>query len=117
VLRREIHDSKFAAAVADALRYSPSARQARLAKASTNPQQVISTSIVYKRNPDVVAEVLLRAKGHCELCGSAAPFNRKSDDTPYLEVHHKVQLAHGGDDTVANAVAACPNCHRREHCG
>ncbi|MGE8574311.1 MAG: HNH endonuclease signature motif containing protein [Burkholderia contaminans] len=28
-----------------------------------------------------------------------------------------VQLADGGEDTTENAVAVCPNCHRRAHCG
>ena len=30
---------------------------------------------------------------------------------PYLEVHHIIQLAKGGPDTIKNAVALCPNCH------
>jgi len=34
-----------------------------------------------------------------------------------LEVHHKVPLAEGGDDTVENAIALCPNCHRHAHYG
>nr|WP_275041241.1 HNH endonuclease signature motif containing protein [Halomonas meridiana] len=46
-----------------------------------------------------------------------APFNRKSDGSPYLEVHHRKPLAEGGDDTVANAIALCPNCHRAAHYG
>lgn len=40
-----------------------------------------------------------------------------SNESPYLEVHHKVPLALGGDDTVANATALCPNCHRQNHFG
>jgi 5-methylcytosine-specific restriction protein A len=74
-------------------------------------------STVYQRNPDVVAEVLARANGVCEGCQSPAPFIRAKDGTPYLEVHHNVQLALGGDDTVKNAVALCPNCHRKAHFG
>ncbi|WP_429628901.1 HNH endonuclease [Tunturiibacter psychrotolerans] len=34
---------------------------------------------------------------------------------PYLECHHIVWLARGGDDTIENTVAMCPNCHRRMH--
>ena len=37
--------------------------------------------------------------------------------TPYLEVHHRVPLAENGEDTVKNAVAICPNCHRKAHDG
>ncbi|MGH8437576.1 MAG: HNH endonuclease [Pseudomonas sp.] len=33
------------------------------------------------------------------------------------EVHHKVRLADGGLDTVENAIAVCPNCHRQAHFG
>jgi len=69
------------------------------------------------RNPDVIAEVLERANGICEYCGNPAPFNRASDGTPYLEIHHKKPLSQGGDDSVENAVALCPNCHREDHFG
>jgi 5-methylcytosine-specific restriction protein A len=34
-----------------------------------------------------------------------------------LEVHHKIRLADGGFDTVENAIAVCPNCHRQCHHG
>lgn len=60
---------------------------------------------VFQRNPDVIAEVLIRAKGICEKCGKDAPFKRSSDGTPYLEVHHIKRLADGGEDTVENAIA------------
>lgn len=72
---------------------------------------------VFNRNPDVVAEVLRRANGICENCNKLAPFNRKKDGTPFLEVHHKVRLADGGEDTVENAIGTCPNCHREFHFG
>jgi len=77
-------------------------------------QQEVWTTI-FKRNPDVAAEVLERAKGSCEKCSKPAPFNRRSDGTPYLEVHHTKPLAAGGQDTVQNAIALCPNCHRQVH--
>jgi len=44
-------------------------------------------------------------------------FIRKKDNTPYLEVHHKIQLAEGGEDSIENAIAVCPNCHRELHFG
>jgi 5-methylcytosine-specific restriction protein A len=93
------------------------ARAERIAKAPRKPSQRIVQSVVFDRNPDVVAEVLLRANGKCEYCNSQAPFIRKKDKTPYLEVHHKQQLSHGGEDTVENAIAVCPNCHRQAHHG
>jgi 5-methylcytosine-specific restriction protein A len=116
-LSQKVHCSRLEAAVVDAQRDSPAARKARLAAAPKKPERMQSTCVVYRRNPDVVAEVLLRANGTCEVCGRDAPFKRRADNSPYLEVHHKVQLAHGGDDTVENALAACPNCHREAHCG
>jgi 5-methylcytosine-specific restriction endonuclease McrA len=68
----------------------------------------------FVRCPEVVAWILMRAGGVCELCGEAAPFER-ADRTPYLEVHHVRPLADGGPDTVDNAVALCPTCHRAVH--
>lgn len=92
-------------------------RLARLATASKKPRRLRVITTSFERNPDVVAEVLHRAAGKCEMCTAPAPFNRRSDSTPYLEVHHRIQLAAGGDDTVDNAVAVCPNCHRKSHFG
>jgi len=92
-------------------------RALRLALAPKKPVEVQVVSRAFKRNPDVIVEVLHRAAGKCEFCNALAPFARLSDGSPYLEVHHKVTLAAGGDDTVDNAYALCPNCHRREHFG
>jgi len=92
-------------------------RLSRLKVAPKNPQRIESTITFYQRNPDVVAEVLLRANGICENCMKPAPFHRAKDNTPFLEVHHKKQLASGGEDSVTNAIALCPNCHRKEHYG
>jgi hypothetical protein len=91
------------------------ARQSRLATAPKIPEKIETTTISFRRNPDVVAEVLLRAEGKCEKCLQPAPFKRASNGSPYLEVHHRVMLAAGGEDTVTNAIALCPNCHRAAH--
>ncbi len=92
-------------------------RKERLQVANKIPDKIKSEVVLYKRNNDVIAEVLLRAKGKCELCKNEAPFQRATDNTPYLEVHHKIFLSEGGEDTVENAIALCPNCHRQEHFG
>jgi 5-methylcytosine-specific restriction protein A len=73
-------------------------------------------SFVYNRDPKVVAFVEERAQGKCELCRSAAPFNRP-DGTPFLEVHHVIPISEGGEDTPENTAALCPNCHRACHYG
>lgn len=103
--------------VALASSQSQQQRLARLAKAPKNPKTIRTVSTAFVRNPDVVAEVLFRAEGHCEECKRPAPFVSKATGDPYLEVHHITPLAQGGDDTVANAWALCPNCHREKHFG
>lgn len=70
----------------------------------------------FVRDPNVIAWVLEQAAGACEACGDKAPFQR-DDGQPYLEVHHVRPLAEGRPDTVDNAVACCPNCHRHLHHG
>ena len=92
-------------------------RQAQLNASPKLPEKVARLVETFKRSPYVVAEVLHRAAGVCGACLKAAPFTRKKDGVPYLEVHHRRQLAHGGEDTVANAIAVCPNCHRELHYG
>lgn len=113
----EAIQEQFARNVAKAIADDPAARRERLARAPKKPGTATVTAQVFLRNYDVVAEVLHRANGVCQICGKVAPFKRSKDGTPYLEVHHRVQLADGGEDTVENAVAACPNCHREAHYG
>jgi len=98
-----------------ASRKDANGRAERLQKAKRYPEQYVTAQLAFRRNPDVVAEVLERAKGECEKCRKPAPFIRRSDGSPYLEVHHKHALADGGEDTVVNALAICPNCHREAH--
>lgn len=92
-------------------------KQVKNPKGNKRPQKRIVTIEVYERDPEVVAAVLLAANGKCSDCNKNAPFARKNDNTPYLEVHHIKPLSKGGEDTVANAVALCPNCHRKKHYG
>jgi 5-methylcytosine-specific restriction protein A len=94
-----------------------SERLQRLAKAKKRPSEYVVKTKVYSRNPDVIAEVLYQAQGICQSCDNGAPFVRAADGAPYLEVHHRIPLAMGGDDTVENAIALCPNCHRERHFG
>jgi 5-methylcytosine-specific restriction protein A len=70
----------------------------------------------FERDPLVQAWVLQQAKGVCEGCERPAPFC-STDGLPYLELHYLRPLAEGGGDTVTNAVALCPNCHREIHHG
>lgn len=103
--------------VVKSLGESATKRQKRLLTANRIPTRIKTTTWTFNRNPDVVAEVLAQANGNCQKCNSEAPFKRKSDGTPYLEVHHKIFLSDGGEDTVENSIALCPNCHRELHFG
>jgi 5-methylcytosine-specific restriction protein A len=63
----------------------------------------------------IVAEYAKRkAAGTCQLCNKPAPFKNR-DGEPYLEVHHIIPLEEGGQDSIENVVALCPNCHRKMH--
>lgn len=56
----------------------------------------------------------LRSNGTCELCENPAPFRDKFN-RPFLETHHIIFLSQGGQDSVENVAALCPNCHRKIH--
>lgn len=108
--------SEFEKAVDAALELSPPERKELLKNENKTPELIAVTTRVYKRSPYVVAEVLSRANGKCQNCKSDAPF-LKVDGTPFLEVHHIEWLSNGGEDSVKNAIALCPNCHRQAHYG
>ncbi|MDV1267678.1 HNH endonuclease [Citrobacter freundii] len=108
--------SEFEVAVEAAAKLPSLVRQDILATESKTPERIVVTKRDFKRNPYVVAEVLLRANGKCQSCKRDAPF-LKEDGTPFLEVHHIEWLSKGGEDSVENAIALCPNCHREAHYG
>lgn len=80
------------------------------------PEKTYFNVTNYARDPKVKAWVLKEANGQCECCEADAPFTT-AEGEPFLEVHHLRRLADGGSDTVSNAVALCPNCHREMHYG
>lgn len=88
--------------------------KARAKRAKTKPALRIAQTTSYVRDAAVAEYAKRLAKGHCDLCEKAAPFHNKQKEA-YLECHHIVWLAKGGDDTVENTVALCPNCHRKMH--
>ncbi|WP_421511460.1 HNH endonuclease [Enterobacter sp. JS8-1] len=109
---------EFDEAIRESFNLAPEERKKRLKEInSTIPVTRRVLAIVFVRSPDVVAEVLHRAMGNCEKCHKPAPFHRSKDNTPYLEVHHIIPLSKGGEDTIENAIAVCPNCHRQAHFG
>lgn len=82
-------------------------------KGIEKPEQSQSSGKSFVRDPEVRAWVRQQAKGKCEGCGKPAPFEKSG--SPFLEVHHVKHLAQEGSDRPSNAVALCPNCHRRCH--
>jgi len=78
------------------------------------PKEARTSAKRYITDPNVAVYAKRQAGGKCQLCTQPAPFNYGEGD-PYLEVHHIVWLAKGGEDTPQNAVALCPNCHRKMH--
>lgn len=78
------------------------------------PHLAPNSSTLYVRDPMVRAWVRKTASGICESCYQPGPFVRV-DGSRFLEVHHVKHLAKKGSDRPSNAVALCPNCHRRCH--
>ena len=85
-------------------------------KGNKRPRKLQRMTTYYERDPEVVAWVVEQANGRCEACGNSAPFE-KDDGSLFLEVHHLRNLSDSGSDTIDNAVALCPNCHRELHYG
>lgn len=102
-------------AIAEAKQMSISEREALLAQVPKKPRQVITTTTHLEYSPIIIAQRLALAEGKCEKCGHKAPFTNPIDGTPYLEVHHIKAIKDGGEDTLDNTIALCPNCHKEVH--
>jgi hypothetical protein len=83
-------------------------------KGNQKPTKRSVTTFSFQRDAGIVADAEERAGGKCELCDQVAPFLR-NDGTPFLEVHHIIQLSDHGPDVLENVAALCPNCHRACH--
>lgn len=94
-------------------RYRRRAADLEIPAGIDRPQATTAQSQQFVRDPRVRGWVERQADGNCELCGERT-FTRP-DGSWYIEVHHVVPLAEGGSDTVDNAVALCPSCHRACH--
>mgnify|MGYP001806121843 CR=1 FL=1 len=114
---KEEQDENFEEKIEEARKLTKEERLSRLKNYPEYPTSSEKKTISYNRNQYVVAEVLERANGKCEFCMQDAPFGRTTDGTPFLEVHHIEHLSDGGKDTIDNAIALCPNCHRGAHYG
>lgn len=81
---------------------------------SNSGQQRSQNTTTYMRDRYVSEYAKQRANGVCQLCNLPAPFI-DGDGKPYLESHHIIWLSDGGEDSISNTVALCPNCHRKMH--
>jgi hypothetical protein len=86
-------------------------------QAAGKPARKTRTVQDFVRNPYVVAAALLRSAGACEMPDCTRRLFRRDDGSNFLEVHHITPLGEGGDDTLVNAAALCPSCHRELHFG
>ena len=111
------HQQELEKEIENARQLNKEERLEKSAKYENLPKKIVTQSFDYQRNPFVIIDALERAKGICEKCNRKAPFLRDKDNSPYLEIHHKLPLSEGGEDTLDNVVALCPNCHRQAHYG
>lgn len=88
------------------------ANQKSASNQNESQYRTVKTNI-YERDPYIRDHVKNLANGVCQLCEQDAPF--EVDGKPFLHVHHIEYLANGGEDTIGNSIAVCPNCHSRIH--
>jgi 5-methylcytosine-specific restriction enzyme A len=86
----------------------------KIKKQNKKPGKRDVITLQYIRSPELAELIKRRANGKCDLCQKPAPFTTK-DKIPYLECHHIIWLSQGGEDSIENTVALCPNCHRKMH--
>ena len=85
--------------------------------APKKPETEEVTTKRLKRSDHVAAVVKQMADFKCEVDTCSYQGFEKSDGDQYIEIHHLDQLSDGGEDSIDNAVAVCPNCHRMLHFG
>jgi hypothetical protein len=84
---------------------------------ATRPRAKFLRTRAYDRDPLVIAIGRKRAKHRCEVKDCSHPTFETVDGDPYVEIHHIVPLADGGEDTIENVACLCPAHHREVHLG
>ncbi|WP_241823937.1 HNH endonuclease [Enterovibrio norvegicus] len=97
-----------------AKKLSDDSLRARAEKGRKKPSTYQQSTTQYERSVWVAEYAKRLANGICQLCLQPAPFEN-AKGVSYLETHHIVWLAKCGEDTIANTVALCPNCHKKMH--
>ena len=84
---------------------------------NTEPSIQYRTIKQYDKIPTVSAIAKLRTGFKCEIIDCAYEPFIGLYNLPYIEVHHIIRLADGGEDTLKNVACLCPKHHREIHCG
>jgi 5-methylcytosine-specific restriction endonuclease McrA len=87
----------------------------RASNINPHPNQVMQTIITYPRSNTLKNYVKRRSNCSCEMPNCNYIGFYKNNGEAYIEVHHVIPLAEGGEDSIDNTVALCPNCHRAIH--
>lgn len=81
------------------------------------PRRKDAQQLVYERSPLVIAITRKRAGYACEVEGCTSPTFVTDEGERFVEVHHLIPLAQGGEDTIENTACLCPTHHREIHHG
>jgi 5-methylcytosine-specific restriction protein A len=114
IIDKDYSEKAFLAKAKKARRLSDQEVENRAQNAKKRTGQRSITSKQHDRDPWVAEHAKRAANGVCQLCENDAPFKNKAGE-PFLETHHIIWLAKGGEDTINNTVALCPNCHKKMH--
>lgn len=81
------------------------------------PLRRSQTVAAYDRDPMVVALRKKLSGSRCEVDGCTSLTFENDAGEQFVEVHHLIPLAQGGEDVMENTVAVCPTHHRYLHVG
>ena len=79
------------------------------------PDRATAVVQVIKRDNQVRAHAIKRAKGKCEYCNVKGFLTTNGGF--YLEAHHIIALCDSGCDSIDNVIVLCPQHHRQAHYG
>ncbi len=87
----------------------------RASSINTRPNQESRTINSYPRNNILRTYIKERSNYSCEMPTCDYIGFEKENGQRYIEVHHVQPLSEGGEDSIENAAALCPTCHRKLH--
>ena len=87
---------------------------------TNSPRTIFSTSIKYKRDPNVGRKAIQNSQYKCELMPNLNTFVSKATSKPYLEAHHFIPMMEQRNfmkslDVVENICILHPYSHRMLH--